>query len=191
MLQFEVDKARVEKDATGTWLCVKTSSPRDAEAALADIQNKKRCTVMIKPRRRSLTANAYFWVLVGKVASSLNLTSTEVYRSYIVEIGDNFEIVPIRKEAAATWKKNWEQKGLGWVCEEIGNSAFPGYVEMLCYYGSSTYDSQQMSGLISMALQDCAALDIPIDEGEIPKSMQNTWSTVKQKGVKACSMLPF
>ena len=42
----------------------------------------------------------------------------------------------------------------------MGRSKIPGYRNLRCYYGSSTYDTKQMSQLIDNLVQDCKALGI-------------------------------
>lgn len=111
-------------------------------------------------QKRSLDANAYAWVLINKVADALRLTPKEVYRQAIQDIAGNHEIVPIKTEAADKFKQVWESQGLGWPCIDIGKSKIDGYRNMKAYYGSSTYDTRQMSLLIDHLVQDCKALDI-------------------------------
>ncbi|MEE1017932.1 MAG: hypothetical protein UH824_00435, partial [Acutalibacteraceae bacterium] len=49
--------------------------------------------------------------------------------------------------------------GKGWVTDTTP-SKIGGCVNVIAYYGSSTYDTAQMSRLIDMAVQDCEALEI-------------------------------
>lgn len=111
-------------------------------------------------QKRSLDANAYAWVLINKIADALRITPKEVYRQAIQDIAGNHEIVPIKTEAAEKFKQVWESQGLGWPCINIGRSKIDGYRNMKAYYGSSTYDTRQMSLLIDHLVQDCKALDI-------------------------------
>lgn len=105
-------------------------------------------------KRRSQDANAYFWVLAGKLAEKLQISPTEVYRHYIPDVGGNYEAVTVAEKGAEKLREMWSAHGKGWVTEAI--SAFtPGYVTLLLYYGSSTYDSSQMSRLIDMIVMDC------------------------------------
>jgi hypothetical protein len=115
-----------------------------------------------RPRKkRSLDANAYCWKLIGKLAEATRLSPEEVYRSHIRDVGGNYEVVPLRKEAVETWTKNWGHNGLGWVCDILGDCRkTPGYVNVVTYYGSSVYDPAQMSRLIDHIIQDCKGLGI-------------------------------
>lgn len=106
-------------------------------------------------KEKSNEANAYYWALIGKLSAKINIPPKEIYRSHIKDVGGNYEVIPIRDDAVETWKKNWVNKGLGWVCDIIGESKLRGYTNVICYYGSSAYNSKQMSRLIDLCVQDC------------------------------------
>lgn len=107
-----------------------------------------------KKRKRSLDANAYFWVLCGKLAEATGIGKTDIYRSYIKEIGGNSDIVCVMEKAVDDFRRAWERNGTGWLTETIP-SKLEGCVNVICYYGSSTYDTKQMSRLIELVVQDC------------------------------------
>lgn len=155
----------------GTWLCIKVDEPQEVREFCESMNHEKTYTAAIdlKHKKRSLNANAYFWLMAGKLAAVLHVEKEYIYRSYIKEIGNNFEIMPVRNDAKKQWKKNWESRGLGWICEEIGDSKFDNYTNMICYYGSSTYDTKQMSCLIDFVVNDCK--DQGIDT-ETPRELQ-------------------
>ena len=105
-------------------------------------------------KKRSLDANAYYWVLVHKIAEEANVEVTTVYREHIKEIGGNNEIVCVMNQAVDMFVDVWESKGLGWQTE-LMPSKLEGCTNIVCYYGSSMYDTRQMSRLIELAIQDC------------------------------------
>ncbi len=117
-------------------------------------------TIKEHRQKRSLDANAYCWVLINKIADALRITPKEVYRQAIQDIAGNHEIIPIKAEASDKFKSVWESQGLGWPCVDMGKSKIDGYRNMKAYYGSSTYDTKQMSMLIDHLVEDCRALDI-------------------------------
>ena len=97
------------------------------------------------------------WVLVGKLSGKLGLPPEEIYRAAIRDVGDNYEVMPVRNDALERWKAIWQSNGLGWLCEEIGPSKLSGYTNVRNFYGSSAYDKAQMSRLIDNIVQDCKA----------------------------------
>ncbi len=111
-------------------------------------------------RQRSNDANAYAWVLIGKLAAELRQSKMDVYRHFIRDIGGNYEIVPIRNDAVEAWRRNWQQNGDGWVCDVLAPAKTDGYTNVICYYGSSTYDTAQMSVLIDAIIAECKDADI-------------------------------
>lgn len=124
--------------------------------------------------KRSNDANRYFWELVGQLSAKINVPPEDIYRTYIKDIGGNYEVVPIRDDAVDTWVKNWRAKGIGWQCEIIGESKLRGYTNTICYYGSSTYDTRQFSRLVNLCVDDCKANGIEVmTESEIALMMQN------------------
>lgn len=111
-------------------------------------------------QQRSNDANRYFWELVGRLAEKINVSPEDIYRTYIKDIGGNYEVLPIRDDAVETWIKNWRNRGIGWQCDIIGESKLRGYTNVICYYGSSTYTSKQFSRLIELCIDDCKAQGI-------------------------------
>ena len=115
----------------------------------------------IKPfkAKRSVSANAYAWVLIDKLAEKLNLAPQEVYKNAIRHIGGVSEIICIQNRAVEKFCEGWQKNGIGWQTE-ILDSKIEGCTNVICYYGSSTYDSTQMSMLIDIIVQDCKAVGI-------------------------------
>lgn len=107
-----------------------------------------------KKKKRSLDANAYYWKLCHEIAYEAQVEVTTVYREHIKEIGGNNDIVCIQNKAVDDFCRAWQHNGIGWQTETIP-SKLEGCTNVICYYGSSTYDTQQMSRLIDLAIQDC------------------------------------
>ena len=147
----------------GGWLMVRPER-EDLGKAMAVVRKHKDRLYDLEVRehrqKRSLDANAYCWVLINKIADALRITPKEIYRQAIQNIGGNYEIIPIKEEAAERFRQIWESQGLGWPCVDMGKSKIQGYRNLRAYYGSSTYDTRQMSMLIDNLVQDCKALDI-------------------------------
>lgn len=111
-------------------------------------------------KKRSLDANAYAWVLINKLADAMRITPIEVYRQAIQNVGGNYEVIPIKEEAADHFKQVWEAQGLGWPCVDMGKSKLQGFRNLRAYYGSSTFSVSQMQVFIDNLVQDCRALNI-------------------------------
>ncbi len=140
------------------------------------LQADKRYTVTVKEKKdkRSLDSNAYFWTLCDKVAEHLHMEKTEIYKQYIKEIGGVSDTVCVLEKAADKLCEEWQKKGIGWQTERMP-SKMPKCVNVVLYYGSSTYDKAQMGRLIDMVVQDCKEYNIPTyDENEL-ETMLKAW----------------
>ena len=155
---FEV--AKVIMDGDVSYLCIGIPY-RDAKRFCGEMKPKKYVAEIKEYReKRSLDANAYLWVLLGKLAAKLStpkapVTPEEIYREAIRDVGDNYEVMPVRNDALERWKAIWQSNGIGWICEEIGPSKFAGYTNVRNFYGSSAYDTAQMSRLINIVVEEC------------------------------------
>jgi hypothetical protein len=101
-------------------------------------------------------------VLIHKLAEVMRIPSEEVYRQAIQDISGNNEILPIKEEAVEQFKQAWSAHGTGWIVKDMGKSKLTGYRNLMVYYGSSVYNTKQMSDLIEALVQDCKALDIDV-----------------------------
>ena len=145
--QLVIDIPKEQRGSVMSWL--KSKKDRDYDLTIKEHRKK-----------RSLDANAYAWVLIGELAKVKRISPDEVYRQAITDIGGNYEVIPIREEAADHFRRVWESNGIGWMCQDMGRSKIPGYRNLRAYYGSSVYDTEQMSRLIDNLIQDCKALGI-------------------------------
>lgn len=136
------------------------TAPKSALRAFDGLKDKP-LTVTVKEFRekRSLSQNAYLWVLLDKLAEKLNRSREFIYKEYIRAYGV-FEIVPLRNDAVERWVTIWSKHGLGWFCEDLGESKLNGYTKLVTYYGSSSYNTKEMTRLIDAVIQDCQDLGI-------------------------------
>ena len=159
------ERAKVMTDGEDAYLCL-CIPYRDAKKFVGEMKPRK-YVVEIKQHRkkRSLDANAYAWVLLGKLAAAMStedvtFSPEELYREAIRDVGDNYEVIPIPDDHVERWKRAWAVPGLGWICEVIGPSKIKGYTNTRCFYGSSVYDTAQMSRLIAIIVEECKAAGV-------------------------------
>lgn len=125
-----------------------------------------------KPKR-SLDSNAYAWVLLGKLQDKLHIPKEEIYRDLIKNIG-SFEIVPVKNEAVERFRQAWSKHGLGWVTETT-KSKLERFYKCCYYYGSSVYNTAEMTKLIELIVQECKQLDIETKPQEEINSLLESW----------------
>ncbi len=134
------------------------SAFQSVQEAIAD---DKAYTLTLKEfkKKRSLDANAYFWVLCDKLAEKLRTPKETIYREAIKNIGGNCEVICVQNSAVNKLCDGWQHNGLGWLTDTI-ESKIEGCTNVILYYGSSTYDSKQMARLIDNIVQDCNQVGI-------------------------------
>lgn len=168
-MNMEVDFTRAEylRRKSGEWLCLKLASPVNMDSFVPD----KKYTANIKEWKPKKTKdqNAYFWHLCGQLAAKLSMppdaiiTPDMVYREYIRDIGDNYEILPVHKDRIEAFKAIWCNGHIGRYVEDLGECRkTKGYHNLRCYIGCSEYDIAQMNRLISLIQQDCIAQGIEV-----------------------------
>ena len=113
--------------------------------------------IEVKRRKRSKNSNSYFWTLLQQLCEELNLDVIQEYKDRVKALGI-FRQWEIDSKNVPTFIKMWEDKGIAWFCEiveEIENKTI-----INAYYGSSSYNSKQMSVLIDNLVQDCNSVGI-------------------------------
>lgn len=128
-------------------------------AELFDAWQGKPVEIKQQRPRRSLDANAYAWALLDKLAAKLGRTKAEIYREAIRSIGGVSETVCVRDIAVDKLIEGWRHNGIGWFADTMP-SKIKGCTNVVLYYGSSTYDTKQMSALIDAIVQDCKAVGV-------------------------------
>lgn len=126
--------------------------------ALVDELRECDLDVEIKKHRkkRSLDANAYCWVLIGKLAAVLRDTPDGVYRRLLRDVGGNYDVVPVREDRIKNWERIWCSNHIGRFIEDLGPCVHTeGYHNVRSYCGSSDYDTVQMSRLIDSVVEEC------------------------------------
>lgn len=139
------------------WLCLKVENRLMARQEVAQMRPDVTYEVEVKQHRkaRSLDANAYAWVLMGRLAPLVGTTKEGIYREYIPDIGDNCEIKPVRAEDVKFFGELWRAKGTGWVWEDLDAGTDKPMHQVQFYKGSSSFNSLQMSRLIDLIIYDC------------------------------------
>ena len=110
-------------------------------------------------RKRTKDANAYAWALIDKLAEKMQLSKAEVYRELIRNVPGVTQTVCVTNAALDRFCRGWEAHGTGWQTERTA-SRVEGCTNVVLYFGSSTYDTKQMSSLIDIAIHECKLLGI-------------------------------
>lgn len=127
-------------------------------------------------KKRNLDANSYCWVLCDNIAKELSkeniTTKEEIYKDAITQVG-TFEPMIVEEKAFDNFKRIWEKQGLGFIVQEVSRK--DKYIKVHCYYGSSTYDSKEMSLLIEILVQLAKSLNIETKQQAELDSLLRSW----------------
>jgi len=123
---------------------------------------------------RSLDANSYCWILIDKIAEALSIDKETVYKDAIRSIGGVSETVCVQEKAADSLCRAWGHNGIGWQAERF-ESKINGCVNIILYYGSSVYDTKQMSALIEHLVFEAKELGIETDTPEAIAKYADEW----------------
>ena len=173
MVQFDFTAARVNEDGE---LCLKViNTPAARQFVLGMRERMYTCEVKEYRQKRSLDANAYFWVLCDKLAEATNQPKELIYREAVRNIGGNCDTVCVINSAVNKLRQMWQHNGLGWVTDVLP-SKVRGCTNVIVYYGSSTYDRAQMSRLIDNIVQDCRAVGVETLPPDKLEAMKDEWA---------------
>lgn len=141
--------------------------------AINEVNNIKDCEKLsikaVKYRnRRSLDANAYMWCLLQKMADKLHRDKWGIYLEMLGRYGVFTHII-VKAHVVEKVKNEWR------TVKELGEVSVNGTtgIQLQCYFGSSTYDTKEMSVLIDGVVSEARELGIetlPPDELERMKA---------------------
>lgn len=124
--------------------------PVDLDGKDLDIELK------VHRERRSKNANALLWACISDIQRALDDRKTsikestwDIYLRMLKRYG-KYTFILVRPEAVEAVKKQWREAEVYREQEANGQKV----VQMICYYGSSTYDSAEMSRLLEGVLSE-------------------------------------
>lgn len=166
MIKLIASKPKITQDYITNDLIVSfridNASSSAVKASLTEL-DKEKYQVEIKEfrKKRSLDSNAYLWVLLDELSLKLKIPRETLYRNYIKKRG-KCDIVCIQKKASDSLINAWCRNGIGWICERE-KSKIRDCVNVVLYYGSSVYDTKEMSDLLDEVVADCKEQGIETD----------------------------
>ena len=125
-------------------------------------------------KKRSLNANAYAWKLINDIALAVRESPEDVYREALKNIPNICEVLCVQDKAVDSVERLWTRNHIGRRVERE-ESKIKGCTNLYIYYGSSDFDTRQMSMLIDNLVQDARALGIETRPEEEIKSLLEAW----------------
>ena len=143
------------------------------------LKSENKLTIELKKwrQKRSLDANSYCWVLCDKIAKELCkdgtiVTKEDVYKDAILQIG-SFEPFIVQEKTYSKFKRIWEKQGLGFLVQEVSKK--DKCIKVNYYYGSSTYNTKEMSLLIECIVELAKTLNIETKPQSEIDSLLKEW----------------
>ena len=134
-------------------------------------------------RHRSRDANAMAWVLIDQIAEKMQekepwhgWTTQEIYRNAIRDIGGISTILGIKTVAVDTFRRNWERGHIGRQVVVLEEGKKDGWSTVKVFYGSSDFNTVQMSALINILIQEAEQLGIPTMTEQEEKRLIAGWT---------------
>lgn len=107
-----------------------------------------------RKKKRSLSANAYLWVLCQKLGEKLKIPKEEVYRNEVKAAGQWTIISEVAGTRLEEIAELWRAKGIGYQTEMLDGVTPDGRRQMIFYLGSSAYNTEQMAHLLDVVIAD-------------------------------------
>lgn len=153
---------RVINPDTGDLEITFSISDYNSKANTEELEKELYSLEIKKPRsKRSLNQNAYLWSLIHELALKMDEDDMEVYIKLLNETKTKFEILKVLAIAENDLKKCFRLVKL------IKYDTNKDYAYFQCYYGSSTFSTEEMNKLLDTTIRWCNELNIPTLEGDI------------------------
>ena len=137
------------------------------------VDKELKIEVKRKTNRRSLNANAYAWVLMGKLASKMNppVTKEHIYLEMLKRYSNKCCYIIVREEVIPDFAKEWRTfVDLG----EINVNGTKGH-QLQCFFGSSTFDSKEMAVFLDGIISECVECGIDVRTPSQIKELKELW----------------
>lgn len=153
---------RVINPDTGNLEITFAISDYNSKANTEELEKELYSLEIKKPRsKRSLNQNAYLWSLIHELALKMDEDDLDVYIKLLNASKAKYEVLKVLSEAENDLKKCFR------VVKLIKYDVNKDYAYFQCYYGSSTFTTDEMNKLIDTAISWCNELNIPTLEGDI------------------------
>ena len=122
-------------------------------------------------KKRSLDANNFCWKICTEIANAIGNTKEDVYRDAIGHVGVYDILQFTEDEAMERFKAKWRTNGEGWLTKTLDREKRI----LMAYYGSSSYDTKEMSVLIDYLVQQGKDVGVQVLTEEQIELMKTEW----------------
>lgn len=162
--------ANIDYKTNKPCLTLEVNERNDFEALVDEMKDKDKLSIEVKQFRqhRSLNANAYAWLLIGKIADVLRAGKDEIYFRLLKRYGQSELISVLSHVPIGNYIKYYEEAGES----KLNGKDFTHY---RVYKGSSEFDSREMSIFIDGVVSEAKELGIQTDTPNQIAEMKAMW----------------
>ena len=146
---------------------------------IEQLKNQDKLNIELKKYRkqRSNDANKYFWKLLSEYSEQKEVDTIEEYKERVKRLGI-FRQFKIEKDNTSTFEKMWNAQGIAWFCEVLDTDFIKDteFKIINAYYGSSSFNTKQMSRLINDLVEDCKQVGIETRPKEEIDALLKEWN---------------
>jgi hypothetical protein len=151
-------------------LTIQINEKNDFGQLVDELKDKEKLSIEVKEYRakRSLNANAYAWLLIGKIADILRAGKDEIYFRLLKRYGQSELISVLSHVPIANYVKYFE---------EAGESTLNGktFTHYRIFKGSSEFDTREMSVFIDGVVSEAKELGIQTETPNQIAEMKARW----------------
>lgn len=143
-------------------------TPKELIPYLLELDGQKEYEVKEHKKKRSLNANAYYWVLVNKIAEVLHQKKKFVHLAMLKQYGETYAILlPANKDISGLIKYYELESTI-----KRGEQLFNSYK---AYLPSSEMNTKQMSVLIDGVVSECHEMGIETMTPDELEELKANW----------------
>lgn len=154
-------------------------NPATVENLLSELKDKV-CKLIFEKikKKRSKDANALLWVCLRELANAQKppVDKWEMYLEMLKKYGQ-YTFVQVAPEAVDSFQRQWRES------IEVGEVEINGYrqIQMLCFYGSSTYTVKEFSILLDGVFMEMEQEGLQIPTEKEKWNALERWSQIEKK----------
>ena len=161
-MKFKSKLSNIVRNFNGEYQVIFTA-PRNVLEELANFKDQDLQIEVDKWReKRSLNANAYCWKLITEIADKTKTDKWSVYKQLLVRYSNSYEYLIVKPQAIKSLEKVFR------VIKNVGEGQIKGNkaIQIQGYYGSSTFNTKEMSVFIDGVVSEAKELGIETETKE-------------------------
>lgn len=127
-------------------------------------------------KKRSLDANALLWTCLGKIAEVLQSDKWDIYLQMLKRYGQ-YTYICVKPKMVEAVKTQWRETEVVGEVDINGQKA----IQMLCYFGSSTYNTKEFSVLLEGVISEMSEMGLETPTSEDMRRSLEQWERMQGK----------